>query len=121
MLVYIRDEDLQQKIIDSNNDCILKERYKRVLELGFCIRIFLHEKLSFCYFGSSGSQMKKAQFWSMAPVNTGSDQAPSKVNGARLTLGSFHDIRNVATYIARVGLYLTTSKPTAVSVIQNEI
>ena len=121
MLVYIRDEDGQQKIADCNNIGTLKERYKLVLELGFCLRIYLLEELSFCYFGSSGSQVKKAEFWFMAPVNTTPDEAPSKVNRARAALGDFRTIKNVATYIARVGLYLTTSKPTAVSLISNEI
>jgi len=61
--------------------------------------------------------MKKQEFWFMAPLKTGSTDAGSQVNAARIALGNLKKIQNVPTYIARVGLYLTTSKPTDVSII----
>jgi hypothetical protein len=114
MLVYIRDEDESSKIMNLNQSIELRDRYKHILQNG--IRS-VFENLMYYYFGSSGSQMKKQEFWFMTFVNTNStDVAASKVNTARLDLGNLKKIQNIATYIARVGLYLTTSKPTDVSI-----
>ena len=60
--------------------------------------------------------MKKQEYWFMTPININSATAVSHVHAARLTLGNLKKIQNVATYIARVGLYLTTSKATDVSI-----
>jgi hypothetical protein len=113
MLVYIREEDELSKIININESDELRNRYKNMLQNGL---ILASKELVYCYYGSSGSQMKKQEFWFMAPMNVKSTDAVSKVNAARIALGNLKKIQNVATYIARVGLYLTTSKPTDVSI-----
>jgi len=118
MLVYIRDEDKLSKITNLNGSNELRDRYKDILQngLGLLSLSLTSKQLIYCYFGSSGSQMKKQEFWFMAPVGFNSVDAVFKVNEARMALGNLKKIQNIATYIARVGLYLTTSKPTDVSI-----
>jgi hypothetical protein len=116
MLVYIRDEDRLSKITNLNESNELRNRYKNILQNGLDLLSLINKQLIYCYFGSSGSQMKKQEFWFMAPVGFNSVDAVSKVNETRIALGNLKKIQNVATYIARVGLYLTTSKPTDVSI-----
>jgi len=116
MLVYIRDEDKLSKITNLNGSNELRDRYKNILQNGLDLLSLTYKQLIYCYFGSSGSQMKKQEFWFMAPVGFNSVDAVSKVNETRIALGNLKKIQNVATYIARVGLYLTTSKPTDVSI-----
>ncbi|UJR27363.1 hypothetical protein I4U23_008655 [Adineta vaga] len=120
MLVYIRDEDGLKKINDINNNRELRERYKNLLQEGICLGSYSFEQLTYYYFGSSGSQMKKQEFWFMSPVNESATNAASKVNEARTILGDLKKIRNVATYIARVGLYLSSSKSTDIQLKYND-
>ena len=59
--------------------------------------------------------MKNQDFWFLALAQKlQPDKAAEKIHQARMALGDLNAIRNVATYVARVGLYLTTSKPTGV-------
>ena len=114
MLLYFRDEDQVNGITNVDQNSELRDRYKYILQDGLSL---LGQNLIYYYFGSSGSQMKKQEYWFLAPVNKHSkDTGMSAVNAARSALGDLKKIRNVATFIARVGLYLTTSKPTNVSI-----
>ena len=63
---------------------------------------------SFKYFGSSGSQINQQAGWFLT-LPKGEDIA-----AAREQLGDLSKIRNVSTYIARVGQYLTTARSTEV-------
>jgi hypothetical protein len=61
------------------------------------------------YFGSSNSQMKDQAGWFLSlPQGITMDSV-------REGLGDLSQIRNVSTYTARVGLYLTTTKSTEVT------
>lgn len=111
MLVYMKEEDGENQISNFNGSVDLRERYKKFFKNGLSVD---YQNLTFCYFGSSCSQMKKQEFWFMSPMNTKSADAISKVIKIRQNLGNLKAIKNIATYIARVGLYLTTSKPTDV-------
>lgn len=121
MLLYIRDEDGSNKIMNLNDSNELRDRYKSILQNGLHSISFLYKNLIYCYYGSSGSQMKKQEFWFMTHTKVDSTNVVSQVNLARTGLGNLKKIQNVATYIARVGLYLTTSKQTDVSIKSNYI
>ncbi|CAF2572915.1 unnamed protein product [Rotaria sp. Silwood2] len=112
MLVYIRDEDGFSKMININRNDELKNRYRKILLDGVCLESFACKELIYYYFGSSGSQMKEQDFWCLAPTKVKSTNAAYVVNEARIALGDLKKIQNIATYIARVGLYLTTTKST---------
>ncbi|CAF0780750.1 unnamed protein product [Adineta steineri] len=112
MLVYMRDEDSLSQISNIRDNDELQDRYKKILQNGLCLESVLNKKLMYFYFGSSGSQMKKQQYWFLGCTNANSDNAASKIDEARRGLGDLDKIKNVATYIARVGLYLSTSKST---------
>ncbi|CAF0834675.1 unnamed protein product [Adineta steineri] len=112
MLVYIRDEDSLSQISNIRDNTELQDRYKKILQNGLCLESVLNKKLMCFYFGSSGSQMKKQQYWFLGCANANSDNAASKIDEARRGLGDLDKIKNVATYIARVGLYLSISKST---------
>ncbi|CAF4591949.1 unnamed protein product [Rotaria sp. Silwood1] len=112
MLVYIRDEDSFSKMINMKESDELRSRYGKVLLNGLCLESFVYKELMYYYFGSSGSQMKEQEFWFLASTKVNSADGASTVNKARIALGDLKKIQNIATYIARVGLYLTTSKPT---------
>jgi hypothetical protein len=99
----------------------LRYRYKKILQNGLSFKSFSYKQLMYCYFGSSASQMKKQEFWFMTPVNIDSVRAAAKVKEARIALGDLKKIKNIATHIARVGLYLTTSKPTDVNINYSDI
>lgn len=65
---------------------------------------------TFKYMGASTGQMKEMGFWFI-------DLPPSlkSIKEAREALGDFDKIKNIATYIARVGQYFSTSWPLDVS------
>jgi hypothetical protein len=116
MLVHFREEDLQQNITNIQFNDELRYRYQQILEQGLSSERNVSEALIYHYFGSSGSQVRNEAFWFLAlGQNLTPERAAEKVHQARMALGDFKSIRNVATYVARVGLYLTTSKPTDVS------
>ncbi|CAF0758402.1 unnamed protein product [Adineta ricciae] len=112
MLVYIRDEDGLSRVNSMTDNHEIRARYETILKRGICLSPSSSNELTYCYFGSSGSQMKKQEFWFMSILNVTVSDAPRRVNDARMALGDLKKISNVATYIARVGLYLTTSKST---------
>ncbi len=65
----------------------------------------------FKYFGASTGQMKEMAFWFI-------DLPPKlkTITEAHNILGSFDGIKNIATYIARVGQYFSTTWPIGVSI-----
>lgn len=63
------------------------------------------------YIGASTGQMKEKAFWFIdLPSNIKS------IEDAHARLGEFHQIKNIATYIARVGQYFSRTLPVGVSV-----
>lgn len=116
MLVHVRDENEQPIMISMKYDDQIRNRYEQVLEEGLPVVLYSHKQLYYHYFGSSGSQAKKAEFWFLAPMNAGVKDSAMKVHKARNSLGDIHKIQNVSTYLARVGLYLSSTKSTKVSV-----
>lgn len=118
MLVYFRDEDTFSKISNINESDELRNRYKIILKSGICLTSPENKSLTYIYFASSGSQSKKQEYWFLAPPNANSANAASLVNEARLALGDLRQIKNVAKFIARVGLYVTTTKSTDVRLKQ---
>ena len=119
MLVYFRDEDQSSGITNISENVELRSRYKSILQNGLPFRD--QNLINYYYFGSSGSQLKKQEFWFLTSVNKNLTDVGMFVGKARSELGDLKKIQNVATYIARVGLYLTTSKPTDVSIYPNEL
>jgi len=65
--------------------------------------------------GASTGQMKEMAFWFI-------DLPPKlkTITDAHNLLGRFDDIKNVATYIARVGQYFSTTWPIGVSVCSSK-
>ena len=60
--------------------------------------------------GTSTSQMKEMSFWFIdLPPNL------KDITDAHKELGDFSGIKNIATYIARIGLYFTATWPVHVS------
>jgi hypothetical protein len=101
LLVHIRDNNGIDKIHDL--DLQTGVRFRNLM-----IKGILRGNRSFKYFGSSGSQLNDQAGWflSLPPRTT--------MDTARNQIGDLSKIYNVSTYIARVGLYLTTSKSTEV-------
>ena len=63
------------------------------------------------YMGASTGQMKEKAFWFIdLPSNIKS------IEEAHGRLGKFHEIKNIATYIARVGQYFSRTLPVGVSI-----
>ena len=116
MLVQFREEDLQQSLMNIQFDAELRNWYHKILLEGVLSRRNSSQAFSYHYFGPSGSQMRSEKFWFLAVAeNLRSDIAAEKIHQVRTELGDLKSIRNVATYVTRVGLYLTTSKSADVS------
>jgi hypothetical protein len=65
---------------------------------------------TFKFIGSSTSQLKEMSFWFIdLPAHL------STIIDAHVLLGNFVEINNIATYIARVGQYFSTTWPVGVS------
>ncbi|CAF0876837.1 unnamed protein product [Adineta steineri] len=101
LLVHIRDYNGIDKIRDI--DVQMKVYFRNKMLQG--IR---YKDRQYRYFGSSNSQMKDQAGWFLSvPVG-------ENMKSAREKVGDVSKIRQVSTYTARVGLYLTTSKPTEI-------
>lgn len=101
LLVHMRDYDGKSPIFCL--DDMTRIRFKRYMEKG--IKFGTRH---FCYFGSSNSQLKDQAGWFLALPPTES------IDTARGRIGALAEIKNVPTYVSRVGLYLTTSRDTGV-------
>ncbi len=66
---------------------------------------------SFKYMGASTGQMKEMAFWFIDLPPTLKD-----MKEAHNILGNFDGIKNIATYIARVGQYFSTTWPIGVRI-----
>lgn len=101
LLVHMRDYDGRNTIFCL--DDATRVRFKQHMVKGIAFG-----KRSFRYFGSSNSQVKDQAAWFVA--------LPPKesIDLAREKLGDLSSIKNVSTYISRVGLFLTTAKNTEV-------
>lgn len=66
---------------------------------------------TFKYMGASTGQMKEMAFWFI-------DLPPTlkTIEDAHNVLGQFDSIKNIATYIARVGQYFSNTWPVGVSI-----
>jgi hypothetical protein len=100
--VYIRDEN--DELLDTLDDNI-RARFKLKM---FTNGITCMNK-SYYSVGSSTSQMKDASYW-FTTLEYG-----ETVDQVRAQFGDFTTIKNMATYVARVGQYFSTSSPTGVS------
>ncbi len=65
-------------------------------------------------FGTSTSQLKEMSFWFVAIED-------KSIEEAWTLLGDFSGIKNVANYVARIGLYFSTSRQTAVKRFKKNI
>ncbi|CAF1143464.1 unnamed protein product [Didymodactylos carnosus] len=100
LLVHIREEDNQPL---KDFDPAIKRRLKHkmlhgIKAMGRTYRLF----------GTSSSQLKEMSFWFAAIENRSIEQAWQD-------LGDFSEIKNVANYVARIGLYFSTSRETEIS------
>ena len=103
--VYIREEN--DEMLDEL-DIDIRSRFKRkMLTNG----IMCMNRTYYCI-GSSSSQMKNFSYWFIT-LNEG-----ESIDQVRAQFGDFHVIKNVATYVARIGLYFSTSTATGVSDMQ---
>ncbi|CAF1611862.1 unnamed protein product, partial [Adineta ricciae] len=97
LLVHMRDDNGLDKIHELNLQT--RVRFRNLM-----IKGIQRDNGYYRYFGSSNSQMKEQAGWFLLlPPNENMDQAREKI-------GKVSKIRSVSTYIARVGLYLTTSR-----------
>ncbi|CAF0989904.1 unnamed protein product [Rotaria sordida] len=111
LLGYIKAEDSFNKMININRSDEIKNQYKEIFLNGLCLDSFGCKELIYYYFASSGSQMKKQEFRFLASTKANSTNAAFAVNEVRIVLGDLEKIQSIATYIGRVDLSLTTSKP----------
>jgi hypothetical protein len=103
LLVHFRDEDNERLQVPNRN---IKYRLRHSMLNG----IDLFGK-KFKYIGASTGQMKEKAFWFI--------DLPSKIKSitdAHNLLGKFDNIKNIATYIARVGQYFSRTWPIGVSI-----
>jgi hypothetical protein len=99
LLVHIRDNNGIDKI--NKIDLQTKVHFRNLMLKGIC-----RGNRLFQYFGSSGSQINDQAGWFLSlPQGT-------TIDSARAEIGDLSKINNVSNYIARVGLYLTTSRST---------
>jgi hypothetical protein len=100
LLVHVREEDnVALKDFDSSIKCRLKSKMLNGIDImGRTYRLF----------GASSSQLRDMSFWFIANNNRSIEEAWK-------LLGDFSAIKNVANCIARIGLYLTTSRETEVN------
>ncbi|CAF4120129.1 unnamed protein product [Rotaria sp. Silwood2] len=101
LLVHIRNYNGIDKI--NNLDLQMRVRFRN-----FMIKGIVRDKRYFQYFGSSGSQMNDQAGWFLSLPHG------KTMESAREQIGDLSKILNVSTYIARVGLYLTTLKSTGI-------
>jgi hypothetical protein len=100
LLVHVREEDNQAlKTFDSS----IKRRLKSKMLHGIKVM-----GRTYCLVGASSSQLREMSFWFMA-----SDKG--SIENAWEIFGDFSGIKNVATFVARIGLYFTTSRETQVN------
>ncbi|UJR24243.1 hypothetical protein I4U23_027210 [Adineta vaga] len=94
LLVRIREEDGEElKNFDSSVRCRIKSKMLHGLKvLGRTYR----------FVGASNSQLREMSFWFIATYH-------QSVEDIWKIFGNFSTIQNVATYIARIGLYFTKS------------
>ena len=103
LLVHMRGDNGIDKIHEL--DLQTRARFRNLM-----IKGIQRDNGYYRYFGSSNSQMKEQAGWFLLlPPNENMDQAREKI-------GKVSKIRSVSTYIARVGLYLTTSRSAGVRV-----
>ncbi len=107
LLVHFREEDNDQ--LRATNKSI-KQRLRNSMLNG--IELF---KKTFIYMGASTGQMKEMAFWFI-------DLPPKlkTITDAHKVLGNFDNIKNIATYIARVGQYFSTTWSVGVSVYSSK-
>ncbi|CAF4406086.1 unnamed protein product, partial [Rotaria sp. Silwood2] len=100
LLVHIREEDNQAlKDFDSSIKRRLKSKMMHgIRAMGRTYRLF----------GTSTSQLKEMSFWFVAIEDRPIEKAWEE-------FGNFSSIKNVANYVARIGLYFSTSHETGVS------
>ncbi|CAF3568479.1 unnamed protein product [Rotaria sp. Silwood1] len=107
LLVHLRDED--NRLLRVSNKSIEK-RVRNSMQNG--IELF---KRKFKYMGASTGQMKQMSYWFMdLPPNI------KNITEAHQKLGTFDDIKNIATYIARVGQYFSTTWPINITLTKVE-
>ncbi len=100
--VHIREEN--HEILEKLDDDIRSRFKRKMLTDG----IMCMNRIYYCI-GSSTSQMKNFSYW-FTTLNDG-----ETIDQVRAQFGDFTVIKNVATYVARIGLYFSTSTATGVS------
>ncbi|CAF4060655.1 unnamed protein product, partial [Rotaria sordida] len=107
LLVHFRDEDNRQLRVSNAN---IKGRLRNSMQNG--IELF---NKKFKYMGASTGQMKEKAFWFIdlpSPLKN--------IQEAHKILGDFSDIKNIATYIARVGQYFSSTWPVNIKLTEIE-
>jgi hypothetical protein len=102
LLVHMRDHNG----IDNIHKLDLQTRVRFT---NLMLKGIRRDRRVFQYFGSSGSQMNDQAGWFLSLPNG------TSMDSARERIGDLSSIHNVSTYIARVGLFLTTTKTTEVT------
>ena len=105
VLVHIREEDGSKL---RSFDRVMKSRLREKMLNGMEV-----VGKNYRLFGTSTSQLKEMSFWFFT------SETRTIEEGWR-ELGDFSGIKNVANYIARIGLYFSTSQKTGVSSISND-
>ncbi|CAF1024519.1 unnamed protein product [Adineta steineri] len=101
LLIHIREEDNKiLKDFDESVTCRLKSKMLNGIKA---------MNKTYRLFGTSTSQLKEMSFWFLANSENKSIEELWRV------LGDFSSIKNVANYVARIGLYFSTSNETDIS------
>ncbi|CAF1170949.1 unnamed protein product [Adineta steineri] len=105
LLVHFRDEDNRRLHVSSSS---IKHRLKNAMLNGIELL-----NRTFKYMGASTGQMKEMCFWFIdLPPNL------KTMKDAHDLLGNFDKIKNISTYIARVGQYFSTTWPIGITLVK---
>lgn len=98
-------------------DETVSSQYRAVLDDGLLVPGKGNEMLKFHYFGSSPSQLKEKKFWFLSLPPGKHSNKIDEVLSLHQRFGEFNRIVSTSTYIARIGLLLTSTKSTNVKEI----
>jgi hypothetical protein len=106
-LVYLKPDPPN---IYFNENQQLLEYFQEIFQTGFQL-----SGNHYHLFGASNSQLKEHSFWFIKAISF------EEIQHKRQLLGEFDRIRNLGTYVARLGLWFSKTDPTDVSLNEHKI
>jgi hypothetical protein len=101
-LVYLKPDPPNIYFNDNNQ---LLEYFQEIFQIGLEF-----SGNHYHLFGASNSQLKDHSFWFIKALSL------EEIHQKRQLLGEFHQIKNLGTYVARLGLWFSKTDPTNVRI-----